>query len=136
MTRNTEATMNIPIDRKYSESHEWFINEGDIVTIGISQFAADELTDITYVELPQVGAAFKVGDAFGEVESVKATSEIFTAVAGKVLEVNKSLKEHPEQINDDAFDEGWLIKLKADSLEPLAGLMDAKEYKIFLKNNR
>lgn len=128
--------MTIPIDRKYSESHEWFLNEGDIVTIGITQYAANELTDITYVELPEVGAAFKAGDAFGEVESVKATSEVFTAVAGKVVEINKSLKDHPELINDEAFEDGWLIKLKAESVSALGSLMDAKEYKAFLKNSR
>lgn len=128
--------MALPTDRKYSESHEWFLNEGDIVTVGITQFAADELTDITYVELPEVGSKLNAGDAIGEIESVKATSEIFTAVSGRVLEVNKSLKEHPEQINDDAFEEGWLVKIKADSIEPLSALMDAKEYKQYLKNSR
>ncbi len=126
--------MTMPTDRKYSETHEWFLVEGHLVTMGITQFAATELTDITFVELPKVGARVAAGDAVGEVESVKATSEIFTAVSGKVMEVNTALADRPELINDDAFEEGWLIKIKADSTEPLTALMDAREYKSFLKN--
>lgn len=125
--------MTVPVDRKYAETHEWFIVDGDIVTVGITQHAANELTDITYVDLPEVGRTFAAGDAIGEVESVKATSEIFTALPGKVIEVNTLLADHPELINDDAHDEGWLIKLKASSLEALNGLMDAKEYKAFVR---
>lgn len=128
--------MNAPQDRKYSESHEWFLSEGNVVTIGITQFAADELTDITYVELPEVGATFNAGDAIGEVESVKATSEVFTAVAGKVVEINRNLKDHPELINSEAFEDGWLIKLMVDNPAGLAGLMESKEYKAFVKNSR
>ena len=126
--------MDAPTDRKYAETHEWFLVEDDTVTIGITQYAADELTDITYVELPEVGAAFSAGDPVSEVESVKATSEVLTAVPGSVVEVNAALADHPELINDDAFEEGWLMKLKADSLDPLGALMTAKEYKAFVKN--
>jgi glycine cleavage system H protein len=125
--------MTLPTDRRYTETHEWFLIEGDTVTIGITQHAADELTDITYVELPAVGKSFKPGDAIGEVESVKATSEIFTAVPGEVIAVNKALAEQPELINDDAFDEGWMIKLKLSGPVDNDGLMDAKEYKAFVK---
>lgn len=126
--------MTVPIDRKYSETHEWMLVDGDTIVMGITQFAADELTDITYVELPEVGASFNPGDVIGEVESVKATSEIFTAVAGTVVEVNSALGEHPELVNDDAFEEGWLIKIKPESLDPLGSMMNAKEYKAFLKS--
>lgn len=125
--------MQAPVDRKYSETHEWFLIDDDVVTVGITQFAADELTDITYVELPEIGAKLSVGDTLGEVESVKATSEIFTAVSGVVLEVNSALVDHPELINDDAFEEGWLLRIKATSIEPLTALMDAKEYKLFVR---
>ena len=125
--------MKVPTDRKYSESHEWFLVDDDVVMMGITQFAADELTDITYVELPEVGTPVAVGDTLGEVESVKATSEIFTAVGGKVIEVNTALGDHPELINDDAFDEGWLVKVKADSLAGLETLMSAKAYTSFLR---
>jgi len=126
--------MKVPTDRKYSESHEWFqVDDGDIVTMGITQFAADELTDITYVELPEVGAKVSAGDTLGEVESVKATSEVFTAVGGEVVEINTALEDHPELINDSAFDEGWLVKVKADSLAGIKTLMDAKAYTSFAK---
>ena len=126
--------MKVPTDRKYSESHEWFqVDDGDVVTMGITQFAADELTDITYVELPEVGATLEAGDTIGEVESVKATSEVFTAVEGEVVEINTALEDHPELINDSAFDEGWLVKIKADSLAGFETLMDAKAYKLFAR---
>ena len=126
--------MAVPSDRKYTETHEWFIIEGDLVTMGLTQYAADELTDITYVELPEVGASFGVGDVIGEVESVKATSEVLSAVAGTVVETNTALVDHPELINDDAFEEGWVVKLKVESTEPLKSLMNAKEYESFLRS--
>ena len=126
--------MKVPTDRKYSETHEWFLLEGDIVTMGITQYAADELTDITYVELPEVGTTVKVGDQIGEVESVKATSDITAAVGGEVIEVNAALVDHPELINDDAFEDGWMLKLRPDSAKPLGALMDAKEYTSFVSN--
>lgn len=128
--------MKVPTDRKYSETHEWYLVDNGLVTIGITQYAADELTDITYVELPEVGAAVAVGDAIGEVESVKATSEVLTAVSGEVVEVNSALEEHPELLNEDAFEEGWLIKIRAESTEPLTALLDAKEYKAFVRRSR
>jgi len=126
--------MKAPVDRKYSETHEWFLIDDKTVTIGITQHAADELTDITYVDLPEVGKTVSAGDVIGEVESVKATSEIFTAVSGKVVEVNTSLTDRPELVNDDAFDEGWMIRLKTETPQQLANLMDAKEYKTFVRN--
>ena len=120
--------MTVPANRKYAKTHEWFLVEDDVVTIGITQFAADELTDITYVELPSVGTRFSVGDTIAEIESVKATSEIFTPIAGEVIEVNGQLEDHPELVNDSAFEEGWMIKLKPDSFEPLTALLDADAY--------
>lgn len=126
--------MNNPTDRKYAETHEWYRVQGDIVTMGITQFAANELTDITYVELPSVGTKVSAGGTMCEVESVKATSEVFCAVAGEVIEVNGELADHPELINDDAFEQGWMVKLKAESTEPLTALMDAKEYEESIKS--
>ena len=126
--------MKVPIDRRYAETHEWFLLDDHIVTMGISQYAADELTDITYVELPAVGTKVTVGDAIGEVESVKATSEVFTAVSGSVVAVNNALADHPELINDDAFEEGWMVKIKTDSLDPLRTLLSSKEYAAFIRN--
>ncbi len=126
--------MSNPDNRKYCETHEWLLAEGDLVTLGITQFAADELTDITYVELPQVGLSLSAGDAVAEVESVKATSEIFCAVGGEVVEVNAALADHPELINDDPFNEGWIVKIKATSTEPLASLLTAQEYEAQLSS--
>ena len=120
--------MLIPDDRKYLDTHEWFQAEGDVVTIGITQFAATELTDITYVEVPAVGARFEAGDVLAEIESVKATAEVFTAVGGEVVAVNQTLADNPEQINDDAFEAGWIARLKVDDLAPLEKLMSAGQY--------
>ncbi len=125
--------MNVPTDRKYAETHEWFRIDNDVVTMGITQYAADELTDITYVGLPDVGATVSAGDPISEVESVKATSEIITVVGGEVTEVNTVLGDRPELINDDAFEEGWMIKIRADSTEPLTALLDAKGYAAFVQ---
>ena len=126
--------MKAPTDRMYAETHEWFLLEDGVVTMGITQYAADELTDITFVELPKVGAKVAAGDAIGDVESVKATSEIFSAVSGKVVAVNTALTDHPELLNDDAFDEGWIAKLEVDNPEAIKSLMSAKEYTTFVKN--
>ncbi len=121
--------MDIPTDRKYKETHEWFKVDGDTVTVGITQHAADELTDITYVELPEVGATVTAGEPLGEVESVKATSELLSALSGTVIEVNTDLADQPELINEDSFGKGWMIKIKADSLDGLESLLDAAAYK-------
>lgn len=120
--------MEVPTDRKYLKTHEWFLVDGDTVTVGLTQYAADELTDITYVELPEVGTAVTAGKAFGEVESVKATSELLSAVSGTVTEINTELPDQPELVNDDPFGKGWMVKIKADSLDPLESLMDAAAY--------
>jgi len=120
--------MSIPQDRKYSTTHEWYKVEGKVVVLGITQFAADELTDITYVELPKVGAAVKAGAAIGEIESVKATSEVFSAVGGKIAAVNTALTDKPELINEDAFGAGWIARIEAADLSPLAALLDASGY--------
>ena len=118
----------VPTDRKYSKTHEWFRLEGDLVRVGISQFAADELTDITYVALPVIGKNIPAGGTFGEIESVKATSELFSAVGGEIVEVNTSLADRPELVNDDPFGEGWMLKLRPKDLKPLDALMDASAY--------
>jgi glycine cleavage system H protein len=120
--------MSIPTDCKYTESHEWVRVEGSTVTMGITQYAADELTDITFVELPQVGDEVSTGSACGEIESVKATSEFISAVAGKVVAVNTELADQPELINEDAFGKGWMIKVEASDLGALESLMDAAAY--------
>ncbi len=120
--------MSVPNDRKYSDSHEWYLVDGNIVTMGITQFAAEELTDITYVELPAVGSECSAGAAVGEIESVKATSDLICAISGKILAVNDELAEHPELVNDDAHNRGWMVKIEAADLSPLDELMDAGAY--------
>ncbi len=120
--------MSVPTDRKYSETHEWYQVDGDIVTLGITQFAADELTDITYVELPELGSEVTAGGAAGEIESVKATSELNCAVNGTVEAVNDTLTEKPELINEDAFGSGWMVKIKVADLSSLDVLMDSAAY--------
>lgn len=120
--------MPVPNDRKYSQTHEWFKLDGSIVTIGLTQFAADELTDITYVELPEVGGEVEGGSHFGEIESVKATSEMYTAVSGTVQAVNERLADEPELINSDPFGDGWMLKVECADTSPLDKLMDGPAY--------
>ena len=119
--------MAAPADRRYSTSHEWHIQDGDTVTIGITQHAVDELTDITYVDLPAVGKKVEAGKRFGEIESVKATAELYTSVSGEILESNPALKDDPSLVNSDPYGKGWMIKVKAPGAD-LTALMSAEQY--------
>lgn len=121
--------MSVPTDRKYLKSHEWHKRDGDVIILGITQFAADELTDITYVSLPKVGTKFAANDRFGEVESVKATSDLYTGVGGEVIEVNSALNDNPASVNTDPFESGWMVKLKPTNPAELDALLDAEAYK-------
>lgn len=120
--------MSIPTDRKYLKSHEWHKVEGDLVVIGITQIAADELTDITYVALPKVGTQLTAGGRFGEIESVKATSDLYSGVSGEVVAVNDELNNNPGTVNTDPFGAGWMIKVKPANLADLDALLDADAY--------
>ena len=111
----------------YSESHEWVKVEGNIAVIGVSDFAQAEMGDITYVDLPDEGDELEKGEDFGALESVKASSELYTPVSGKVVEVNTALEDAPELINEDAF-ENWIIKVEMSDESELEDLMDAKAY--------
>ena len=122
---------NIPEDLKYTKKHEWAKIEGNIVTIGISDHAQGELTDIVYVELPEAGAEFQAGDEIAVVESVKSTSDIFTPLSGKVIEVNSALEDGPEVINTDPYEAGWLVKLECADTDSET-LISAADYKAFL----
>ena len=104
--------MNIPEDLQYTKSHEWVRIEGDTATIGITDHAQDELGDVVFVELPDEGATFDAGESFGTVESVKAVSDLYAPVGGEVVEVNSTLEDAPENINDDPYGEGWIVKLR------------------------
>ena len=120
--------MNVPNDRRYLKSHEWHKLDGDAVVIGITKFAADELTDITYVSLPAVGKELAAGKPFGEIESVKATSDLYAGVAGKVVAVNEQLASHPELVNSDPFSSGWMIRIRPADAAAVNALLDAKQY--------
>lgn len=120
--------MGAPADRRYLKSHEWHKLDGDVCTIGISQFAADELTDVTYVSLPAAGTEVVANQPFGEIESVKATSDLTSGVSGVVTEINGRLDESPELVNDDPFGEGWMIKVKVSDPAALEALLTAQAY--------
>jgi glycine cleavage system H protein len=114
--------LSVPGDLQYTKSHEWVRKENDTVTIGITDHAQEELGDVVFVELPDKGATIVAGDSFGTVESVKAVSDLYSPVGGEVVEVNSSLEDAPEKINDDPYGEGWIVKLRtseeADLLSP------------------
>jgi glycine cleavage system H protein len=117
-----------PSDRRYTESHEWHKQEGNLVTIGLTQFAVDALTDVTYVQMKAAGTKVKAGDIVGEVESVKTTSDIYSGVSGEIAEVNSALEGDPGLLNTDPFGRGWLIKVQATDAGELGRLMDAPAY--------
>ncbi|MBP7691902.1 MAG: glycine cleavage system protein GcvH [Anaerolineales bacterium] len=120
--------MNFPTDLKYAKSDEWIRIEGDTATVGVSDFAQSELSDVVYVDLPSVGDALTAGQSFGSIESVKAASEVYLPVAGTVTAVNDELKTKPELINQDPYGQGWLLKLTVTDPAGLAALLDAAAY--------
>jgi glycine cleavage system H protein len=120
--------MPVPQDRRYLQSHEWHQLSGEVVTIGITQTAADELTDITYVKLPAVGAKIAAGAPFGEIESVKATSDLYSGVSGTVTAINAELNANPGLVNTDPFGKGWMIKVKVTDAGQMAKLLSADDY--------
>jgi len=120
--------MNIPEHLLYSKEHEWLSREDDAVTIGITDFAQHELGDVVFVELPEIGRSLAAEDTFGSLESVKAVSEAFTPVAGEVTEVNESLLDAPDKINEDPYGEGWMIRLRLQDPSQLDGLMSPDQY--------
>jgi glycine cleavage system H protein len=126
------ADLKYPNDVKYAQSDEWLRVDGDTATLGISDYAQDALNDLTYTEfLKEVGESIDAGDAVAEVESVKATSEIYCPVAGEIIEVNTALEDDPELVNSDPYGEGWLVKIKVTDDSGLAELMDADAYKTY-----
>ena len=123
--------MSVPEELQYTRSHEWVRTEGDSATIGITDHAQDELGDVVFVELPEVGATFDAGDSFGTVESVKAVSDLYTPVGGEVTEVNEALGDQPEKINEDPYGEGWMVKLRVS--DEGSGLLSASDYEQFVE---
>lgn len=122
-----------PDDRFYSKSHEWIRVEGETATIGITDHAQKELGDVVFVELPDLGEIFDEGQEFGTIESVKAVSELFLPIAGEIVEVNKTLVDEPNAVNEDPHGDGWLVQVKVTSDGALDGLMNAAAYEKFVE---
>ena len=120
--------MNIPSDLRYASSHEWLRLEGDTATVGITDHAQEELTDVVFVELPTVGRTLDAGDPTAVVESVKAASDIYSPVSGEVIEVNPEVEADPSLVNTDPYGKGWIFKLRVKNAADAAGLMDAASY--------
>jgi glycine cleavage system H protein len=122
-----------PSDLKYTKEHEWARIDGKVATIGITKFAVEQLGDITQVDLPKEGEQVRRNDVFGSVESVKAVSDIYAPVSGKILKVNTPLGDSPEYLSDDPYDEGWMVQVELSNPAELADLMDADAYEAFVE---
>ena len=120
--------MEIRENLKYTKDHEWISIDGDIATVGITDFAQSELGDIVYVEVDTIDENLNKDDVFGTVEAVKTVSDLFLPVSGEILEFNESLNDNPELINESPYDEGWIIKMKVENLDQLSELLDSKSY--------
>ena len=120
--------MNIPEDLLYTQEHEWVRLEGDIATIGITDYAQQELTDITFVELPEVDTDVAKGDSFGTVDGIKAVSEVYSPLDGKVVEVNTELEDAPELVNQDPYGDGWMVKVEMSDPNQADMLLSADDY--------
>ena len=127
--------MNIPAELKYTKEHEWLKIEGDVATVGITDYAQGELGDIVFIELPQVGNKLEQMKPFGVIEAVKAVSEIFAPISGEVTEVNSKLEAEPTTINSDPYGQGWIIKIKVSNPKELDNLLSAEDYKKLLEEN-
>ena len=126
---------NIPENLRYSKDHEWVAVEGDIATIGITDYAQHSLGDVVYIDMPRAGDKFNTHEAFGSVESVKAVSEIFTPVGGEVTAVNESINDSPEDVNNDPYGAGWMVKVKMDNPGEADAMLSAVEYEEYLNSN-
>ena len=125
--------LNLPDNLRYAKDHEWTKLEGGKVKIGIDDYAQDQLGDIVFVELPEVGATFAKGEEFGTVESVKAVSELFMPVGGEILAINTALEETPEHVNNSPYEDGWMIEIKPSDVAEMDALMDKEAYIKMLK---
>lgn len=121
--------MNIPSNLKYTKDHEWVKVDGDIVTVGITDFAQGELGDIVYVEVETVDEILEAEEIFGTVEAVKTVSDLFLPVSGEIIEFNTVLEDEPEKVNTDPYGEGWMIKIKCSDVSQIAGLLSPEAYK-------
>lgn len=124
--------MNIPSELKYTKDHEWVSIEGDIATIGITDFAQSELGDIVYVEVETVDETLEAEEIFGTVEAVKTVSDLFLPISGEIIEFNAALEDEPEKVNSDPYGAGWMIKVKCSDVSQYEGLMSSEDYKILI----
>jgi len=124
--------MNIPSELKYTKDHEWIKVEGDILTIGITDFAQGELGDIVYVEVETVDETLEADEIFGTVEAVKTVSDLFLPVSGEIIEFNETLEDEPEKVNSDPYGEGWMVKIKISDKSQLDDLLDSDAYKAII----
>jgi glycine cleavage system H protein len=123
-----------PRDYLYSREHEWLRVEDDLCVLGITEFAQAELGEVVFVELPEIGQVFDANDELGTIESVKAVAEVFTPVAGEVVEINEAVVDDPELLNEDPHGDGWLIKIRFSSADDLKTMMKAEEYEEFVQS--
>ncbi|MEP6787431.1 MAG: glycine cleavage system protein GcvH [Acidobacteriota bacterium] len=123
---------NIPENLRYSRDHEWIAVDGDVATIGITDYAQHSLGDVVYIDMPRAGDKFATHEAFGSVESVKAVSEIFLPVGGEIAEVNNGLNDTPEAVNNDPYEAGWMVKVKMDNPLEADAMLSAVEYEEYL----
>jgi glycine cleavage system H protein len=119
----------IPEDRRYTRDHEWALAEGDVIRVGITDYAQHELGDVVFVEVPKVGGRVAQFKEFGVIESVKAASDLFSPLTGEVVEVNTELTDHPEYVNDDPYGKGWIMRVRPDDARELDSLLDAAAYR-------
>ena len=125
-----------PKNLKYSQTHEWVKVDNDIVTIGITDFAAKQLTDLAYLELPSIGEKVAKGSSFGVVETVKAVSDLYSPISGKIIKVNENLSKEPDILTEDTYGEGWMIMVEIEDLSELDALMDSEEYEQLVKKEK
>jgi len=125
--------MDNPTDRKYAKEHEWIKVDGEIGTVGITDFAQQQLTDIVFIELPEKGKKVEKNKQAAVIESVKSVSDIFVPVSGEIIEVNEKLKDNPDTVNKDPFGDGWIFKIKMDNKSELDNLMSAEDYDSYMK---
>ncbi|MCB2147895.1 MAG: glycine cleavage system protein GcvH [Deltaproteobacteria bacterium] len=127
------SELKLPEDVRYTDDHEWAKKNGNVVRIGISDYAQDQLGDIVFVELPEVGSTFDKGEEFGTVESVKAVSELYMPIGGEVTAINEALADEPERVNSDPYDSGWMMEIKASDPAELEALKSKADYLEMLK---
>lgn len=127
--------MEFPEDLRYTKEHEWARSEGEVIRVGITDFAQDALGDVVYVDVPEVGTNVKSGEPFGEVESTKSVSDVYAPVTGTVVERNDALTDHPELVNADPFGDGWMIAIQPSDQGELEGLLDAGTYRSFTEES-